>query len=107
MPKNPRIFAHFVHEWVLFGHFYYQNNKFYALLFISLGSHIFNKCTNFCLLCRMATGLVRGIEMVSKLCLINNIRIKGEIVAFTPGRNIYMLTLDEVEAGSYVHVHKP
>ena len=49
----------------------------------------------------------RGIEMVSKWCLIKNIRIEGEIVAFTPGRDIYILTLDEVEDGSCVHVHKP
>ena len=28
-------------------------------------------------------------------------------MAFTPGRDIYMLTLEEVEDGSYVHVHKP
>ena len=28
-------------------------------------------------------------------------------MAFTPGRDIYMLTLDEVEDGSYVHVCKP
>ena len=55
----------------------------------------------------MSIGVVRGIEMVSKWCLIKNIRIEGEIVVFTPGRDIYMLTLDEVEDGSYVHVHKP
>ena len=48
----------------------------------------------------MAIGVVRGIEMVSKWCLIKNIKIEGEIVAFTPGRDIYMLTLDEVEDGS-------
>ena len=45
--------------------------------------------------------------MVSKWCLIKNIRIEGETVTFTLGRDIYMLTLDEVEDGSYVHVHKP
>ena len=28
-------------------------------------------------------------------------------MAFTLGRNIYILTLDEVEDGSYIHVHKP
>ena len=28
-------------------------------------------------------------------------------MAFTPGREIYMLTLDEVEDGSYVYVCKP
>ena len=33
--------------------------------------------------------------------------IEGEIVAFTPGRDVYMLTLVEVENGSYVHVCKP
>ena len=55
----------------------------------------------------MSIGGVRGIEMVSKWCLIKNIRIDGEIVAFTPDRDIYMLTLDEVEDGSYIHVHKP
>ena len=38
---------------------------------------------------------------------MKNVRIEGEIVAFTPGRDIYMMTLDEVEDGSYVHVHKP
>ena len=54
----------------------------------------------------MSIGVVRGIEMVSKLCLIKDIRIEGEIVAFTPGRDIYMLTLDEVGDGSYVHVCK-
>ena len=45
--------------------------------------------------------------MVSKWCLIKNLRIEGEIVAFTPGIDIYMPALDEVEDGSYVHVHKP
>ena len=45
--------------------------------------------------------------MVSKWCLIKNIRIEGETVAFIPGRDIYMLTLDEDEYGSYVHVCKP
>ena len=55
----------------------------------------------------MSIGVVRGIEMVSKWYLIKDIRIEGEILAFTPGRDIYMLTLDEVEDGSYVHVHKP
>ena len=45
--------------------------------------------------------------MVSEWCLIKDIVIEGEIVAFTPGRDIYMLTLDEVRDGSYVHVHKP
>ena len=54
----------------------------------------------------MSVGVVRGIEMVSKWCFIKNIRIDGEIVAFTPGRDIYMLTLDEVEDGCYVHVPK-
>ena len=53
----------------------------------------------------MFIGVGRGMEMVSKWCLIRNIRIE-EIVAFTPGRDIYMLTLDEVEDGSYVHVCK-
>ena len=48
----------------------------------------------------MRIAVLRGIEMVSKWCLIKNIRIEGEIVAFTPGRDIYMLTLDEVEDGS-------
>ena len=74
--------------------------------FVSLSFHIFNKCTNLCLLFSMAVGMVRGIEMVSKGCLIKNIRIEGEIVTFTPGRDIYMLTLDEVEDGSHVHVCK-
>ena len=55
----------------------------------------------------MAIGEVRGIEMISKWCLIKNIRIEGEIFAFTLCRDIYILTLDEVEAGSYVHVCKP
>ena len=55
----------------------------------------------------MAVGVVRGIEMVSKWCLVKNIRIEGEIVAFTPDRDIYMLTLDKVEDSSYVHVHTP
>ena len=55
----------------------------------------------------MSIRVVRGIEMVSKWCLLKNIRIEGEIVAFTPGRDIYMLTLDEAEDGFYVHVHKP
>ena len=56
----------------------------------------------------MAVGVVRGIEMVSKWCLIKNIRIEEEeIVAFTPGRYIYILTLDEVEDGCYTPVHKP
>ena len=55
----------------------------------------------------MSVGVVRGIEMVSKWCLIKSIKIDAEIVAFTPGRDNYMLTLDEVEYGSYVHVHKP
>ena len=45
--------------------------------------------------------------MVSKWCLIKDIRIEGEIVAFTPGRDICILTLDEIEDGSYVHVCKP
>ena len=45
--------------------------------------------------------------MIPKWCLIQDIIIEGEIVAFTPGRDIYMLTLDEVEDGSYVHVCKP
>ena len=54
----------------------------------------------------MAIGVVRWIEMVSKSCLTKNIRIEGEIVAFTPGRDIYMLALDEVEDGCYLHVHK-
>ena len=27
-------------------------------------------------------------------------------MAFTPGRDVYMLTLDEVEDGSYVHMCK-
>ena len=35
----------------------------------------------FCLLFRMSIGVVRGIEMVSKWCLIKNIRIEGKIVA--------------------------
>ena len=34
--------------------------------------------------------------MVSKWCLIQNIRIEGETVIFTPGRDVYMLRLDEV-----------
>ena len=55
----------------------------------------------------MSIGVVGGIEMVSKCYLIKNIRTEGEIFAFTPGRDIYMLTLDEVEDSSYVHVHKP
>ena len=55
----------------------------------------------------MSTGVVRGIGMISRWCLIKDIRIEEEIVAFTPGRDIYMLTLDEVEDGSYVHVYKP
>ena len=55
----------------------------------------------------MCIAVVRGIEMVSKWCLIKDIRIEGKIVAFTPGRDIYMLTSDGVEDGSYVHVHKP
>ena len=55
----------------------------------------------------MAIGVVRGIEMVSKWCLIKNIQIEGEIVAFTPDRDLYMLILDEVEDGSYGHVCKP
>ena len=55
----------------------------------------------------MSMGVVRGLEMVTKWCLIQDIIIEGEIVAFTPGKDIYMLTLDEVEDGSYVHVHKP
>ena len=45
--------------------------------------------------------------MIPKWCLIQEIIFEGEIVAFTPGRDIYMLTLDEVEDTSYVHVHKP
>ena len=45
--------------------------------------------------------------MVSKWCPIKNIKIDVEIVAFTTGRDIYLLTLDEVENGSYVHVCKP
>ena len=45
----------------------------------------------------MSIGVVRRIEMVSKWCCIKNIRIEGEIVAFTPGNGIYMLTLDEVQ----------
>ena len=44
--------------------------------------------------------------MISKWCL-KDIIIEGEIVAFTPGRDIYMLTLDEVEDWSYVHLCKP
>ena len=55
----------------------------------------------------MSIGVVNGIEMVSKWCLIKDIRIEGEIVAFTPGRYMYMVTLDEAEDGSYDHVHKP
>ena len=34
-------------------------------------------------------------------------KLRGEIVAFPPGRDIYILTLDEVEDGSYVHACKP
>ena len=49
----------------------------------------------------MSIGVVRGIEMVSK-CLIKDIRIEGDIVAFTPDSDIYMLTLDEFQDGSYV-----
>ena len=45
--------------------------------------------------------------MIPKWCLIQEIVIDGGIIAFTPGRDIYMLTLDAVEDGSYVHVHKP
>ena len=55
----------------------------------------------------MSIGVVRGLEMIPKWCLIKDIILEGEIMAFTPGRDIYMLTLDEVEDGSYVHVHKP
>ena len=54
----------------------------------------------------MSIGVVRGIEMVSKWCL-KDIRIEREFFAFTPGRDIWMLTLDEVEDGSCIHVHKP
>ena len=45
--------------------------------------------------------------MILKWCLIQEIIIEGEIFAFTPDRDIYLLTLDEVEDGSYVHVCKP
>ena len=55
----------------------------------------------------MSVGVVRGLKMIPKWCLILEIIIEGEIVAFTPGRDIYMLTLDAVEDGSYVHVCKP
>ena len=55
----------------------------------------------------MSIAVVRGMEKVSKWCLIKGIRIEGEIVAFTPGRDIYMLMLDEVKDCSYVHVCKP
>ena len=55
----------------------------------------------------MSIGVVRGLEMIPKWCLIKDIVLEGEIMAFTPGRDIYMLTLDEVEDGSYVHVCKP
>ena len=43
--------------------------------------------------------------MVSKWCFIKDIRNEGGIVALS--RDIYMLTSDEVEDGSYVHVCKP
>ena len=55
----------------------------------------------------MSVGVVRGLKMIPKWCLIQEIIIEGEIVAFTPGRDINMLTLDAVEDGSYVHVCKP
>ena len=45
--------------------------------------------------------------MIPKWCLTQEIVIEGETVAFTPGKDIYMFTLDEVEVGSYVHVCKP
>ena len=55
----------------------------------------------------MSIGVVRGLKMIPNCCLIQEIIIEGEIMAFTPGRDIYMITLDEVEDGSYVHVCKP
>ena len=52
----------------------------------------------------MAKTFVTSLDFVSKWCIIKNIRIEGEIGAFTPGRDIYILTLDKIENGSYVHV---
>ena len=55
----------------------------------------------------MAKAVVTSLDFVSKWSIINKIRIEREIAVFTPCRDIYILTLDEVENGSYVHVHRP
>ena len=63
---------------------------------MSLGVVIANINALICLIFRMSIGVVKGLKMIPKWCLIQDSIIEGEIVAFTPGRDIYMLTLDEV-----------